>query len=150
MLKDFGINLSGQFENQVFNSMPQYRGNYPLLYNGILCANQESKGKVLETFIYNNNLSPDQIFFIDDSLQNLKEVQKACKRMNIPCHLFHFNRFHFLGMVTSLEPTMEENESGEDGVEAITKMLLAMEKEGNANERRKLSLKIIERLGKIY
>jgi hypothetical protein len=61
-----------------------------LLYNGILCANQESKGKVLETFIYKNNLSPDQIFFIDDSQQNLKDVQKACKRMNIPCHLFHF------------------------------------------------------------
>lgn len=90
MLKDFGINLSGQFENQVFNTMPQHRGNYPLLYNGILCANQESKGRVLEELIKKNNLSPDKIFFIDDSQQNLKEVQKACKRMNIPCQLFHF------------------------------------------------------------
>ena len=45
MLKTLGINFSEKFSDYVFCQLPEYRGTYPILYKGIICTNQQPKGK---------------------------------------------------------------------------------------------------------
>ena len=90
MLKDMGIVFSQQYPNQVYKQLPAYRDNYPILFEGILCCNQQPKGAVLAAFLDDNNLRPGHIIFFDDSMRNLQSVGKTCVEHNIPCTLFKY------------------------------------------------------------
>lgn len=89
MLADLGIHFTNDFENIKFINFASHRGNYPELYNGILCTNHEDKGKVLKTFLQYANITPRNIIFFDDKIYNLESVGNFCKKNNIGCKLFH-------------------------------------------------------------
>jgi len=90
MLKGLGIVFSQKYPNQVYTELPAHRNNYPVLFEGILCTNQQPKGAVLAAFLDTNNLDPANIIFFDDSMSNLQSVGKTCAEHNIPCTLFQY------------------------------------------------------------
>ena len=90
MLKNMHITFSKNFPNQTYTQFEPYRTSYPVLYEGILCTNLVSKGKVLEAFLQANKLKPTHVLFFDDDLRNLQSVGKACENHAIPCTLFHY------------------------------------------------------------
>ncbi len=90
MLEKMGIAFSHDFSDQMFDSLSSYRQNYPGLYRGILCANQQPKGAVLAAFLDTLQLHPGSIVFFDDSEGALRSVQDTCKARQIPCLLFHY------------------------------------------------------------
>ncbi len=83
VLTQLGIEFSRKFPNSIFSTLPRYRNNYPELYNGILCCNQQSKGAVVAAFLDQFKLQPNMIIFFDDSVNNLTSVANACKERNI-------------------------------------------------------------------
>lgn len=83
MLQRFGINLRGQFPDTSFTKLSQYRGDYPCLYKGILCTNQEPKGKVLGAFLDYSRLNPLRIISFDDSACALASIASECARRGI-------------------------------------------------------------------
>ncbi len=46
VLAKLGIIFTQTFGNHIFDASPSYRGNLPLLYNGIICTNHLPKGQV--------------------------------------------------------------------------------------------------------
>ena len=90
MLKGMGVAFSKMFPNQYFNQLPTYRDNFPMLFDGILCANQRPKGEVLGAFLDTNNVKPSLIIFFDDSRDNLQSVGECCAERSICCILFHY------------------------------------------------------------
>lgn len=84
MLKSFGIDLRGAFRDTSFTTLPKYRGNYPCLFKGILCANQVAKGKVLGAFLDHFHLKPSQIISFDDEKSALDSIASECAKRNIP------------------------------------------------------------------
>ncbi len=89
-LKELGIVMSQKFPNARFYDLPTYCNAYPELYNGIICCNQQPKGKVLTAFLEKFDLHPDAIIFFDDKKQNVISVAKACKQRCIPFHGFEY------------------------------------------------------------
>jgi uncharacterized protein DUF2608 len=89
-LADFGIEFSQQFGNYTFTNLASYRSNYPVLYKGILCANQQPKGDVLRAFLDQNGLKPDKIVFFEDSMTNLQSVGAMCDALDIPVEMYHY------------------------------------------------------------
>ena len=83
MLHRFGIDLRGQFQDAVFTTLPKYHGSYPILYKGILCANQEPKGQVLGAFLDYYHLRPTRIISFDDSPRALCSIARECKDRGI-------------------------------------------------------------------
>lgn len=90
LLADFGIKFTDSFLNIVFNDLQSYRNNYPELYDGILCCNQQSKGSVVAAFLNHFNLQPTKIIFFDDSADNLASVAAVCKQRDIPFTGFQY------------------------------------------------------------
>ncbi len=88
MLKNMGIVFSQNYPNQMYTGLPLDRDKYPVLFEGILCTNQQPKGEVLAAFLDANNLHPAEIIFFDDSMSNLQSVGHACSQRVIPCTLF--------------------------------------------------------------
>lgn len=89
-LTDFGIQFSQQFGNYTFTNLASYRSNYPILYKGILCANQQSKGDVLSAFLKQSGLQPNKIIFFEDSMTNLQSIGAACNTLGIPVEMYHY------------------------------------------------------------
>ena len=54
-------NFNEALGNVPLTALQLYRGKNPCLYKGILCANQEAKGDVLEAFLDLYHLKPLQI-----------------------------------------------------------------------------------------
>lgn len=90
MLKHMGIEFSQQFADHVFDNFPPYRSNYPTLYKGILCANQQNKGAVLQAFLTYAKLKPSRIIAFDDSLAALQSIGKICETAAISCTLIQY------------------------------------------------------------
>jgi len=90
MLKHMGIEFSQQFADHVFSNFPAYRSNYPTLYKGILCANQQNKGDVLQAFLTYAKLKPSHIIAFDDSLTALQSIGKICEIAAISCTLIQY------------------------------------------------------------
>jgi hypothetical protein len=90
MLKGMGIEFNSKFKNAEFKSLPKYRGTYPVLFNGILCANQQDKGVVLDAFLSHAQFKPDKIVSFDDSVDDLQAIGKVCHARSIPCILFEY------------------------------------------------------------
>lgn len=90
MLKGFGIEFSQTFPDVRFTKLPEYCNTLPALYKGMLCCNQQIKGKVLAAFLEHFNLKPSKIIFFDDSKSHLNSVGATCEEKNIPCELYHY------------------------------------------------------------
>lgn len=89
-LKQNGITFSANFRNMIFENFPMYEDSKPLLYKGILFANKQDKGSVLEAFLKRTGLKPSRILFFDDLIENLQSVSKVCKKRRISCLLFNY------------------------------------------------------------
>ncbi len=89
-LANFGIKFSQQFGNYTFTNLASYRSNYPVLYKGILCANQQPKGDVLRAFLDQTGLRPSKIVFFEDNMTNLQSVGMMCNALGIPVDMYHY------------------------------------------------------------
>jgi hypothetical protein len=92
ILKNFGLEFSQDFPNTVFDSLPSYRNNYPELYDGFLCCNQQPKGSVLAAFLDHFKVHPAKIIFFDDSIDNLISVEDTCIQRSTLFKGFHYLR----------------------------------------------------------
>ncbi len=84
MLNNLGVTFTQTYSETYFTTLPAYRNNYPGIYKGIMCCNQQPKGKVLEAFLNKFDVQPKSIIFFDDGQSNLQSVADACKKRNIP------------------------------------------------------------------
>jgi len=94
MLHGMGIDFSRIWPDTKFDNFPIYRCSKPILYKGILCANQQPKGDVLKALLTTYDLHTSHIIFFDDSSKNLQSVGCTCQEMNIPCTLYHYQGAH--------------------------------------------------------
>lgn len=88
MLKDLGVVFTQRYPNQTYHHLNVYRYTYPVLFEGILCTNQQPKGEVLAAFLDAHKLQPEEIIFFDDGISNLQSVGHACAKRAISCTLF--------------------------------------------------------------
>lgn len=98
-LKKLGIDFSESIPYQVpfaFEDLPKYRGNYSTYRDGILFVNGTvtSKGDALLAFLKKSNLSLNKIIFIDDREDNLKSVESAIQKAELP---IEYQGIHFTG-----------------------------------------------------
>lgn len=91
MLDQMGISFSNEFENTTFTKFRSYRGNYPELYNGLICCNQQAKGDVVNAFFEKFNLKPSIAVLFDDSLEELKPFNDICLQKNITPLSFYYH-----------------------------------------------------------
>ncbi len=84
MLKDFDIDLSGDFNDVSFKTFPVSHNNYPCLYKGILCANYAEKGAVLGAFLDYYHVKPERVISFDDRYSDLTSIDNECAQRGIP------------------------------------------------------------------
>ena len=89
-LKALGIDFQRKFADATLTSLPSHRGNYPQLYQGILCTNQQPKGKVLGAFLDYYHLNPEKIISFDDNQKDLVSIARECAQRNIRFIGFHY------------------------------------------------------------
>ena len=100
ILQELGINFDRSFNKDfVLNDLAKHRNRYPVFYKGILCANQEDKGQVLQAFTQSMHIRPTTIISFDDNLKALISIEKVCRIMGI-----NFKGYHYLGGKEGLEP----------------------------------------------
>lgn len=92
MLAQMGIDLSGQFEDHTFVQFNSPASRYPCLYQGVLCASHEPKGKVLGAFLDYADMKPSQIISFDDNRKALRSIGQECARRGI-----EFKGYLYLG-----------------------------------------------------
>lgn len=90
ILHNLGLHFTQQFPDMTLRQVAPYRNNYPELYKGILCANEQNKGLVLEVFLATTHFRPKKIIFFDDLKRNLIYVARSCKKFSIPVHLYWY------------------------------------------------------------
>jgi hypothetical protein len=82
-LADEGIHFNEELpvDMVLFSNFPQYRGNYPTYYKGVLSSNGArgpvNKGKLLIEFLKLLPKEVQTIFLVDDKSENLDEVKVA-------------------------------------------------------------------------
>lgn len=87
---NLGIQFSDHFKNKIFTNLPSFHGGYPELYKGILFANRDSKGAVLEAFLDSLDYVPSQIVYFDDGTNSLVNVGEICYKRGIPHQLYDY------------------------------------------------------------
>ncbi len=90
MLKGFGIVFDAGYANTKFSHFPQRRGDYPMLYKGILCANQQNKAAVLGAFLDHFHVKPKYIISFDDDPTALEGIAKECAKRGIIFRGYHY------------------------------------------------------------
>jgi hypothetical protein len=85
-----GIEFSQTIKSTVFDRLPSCKGNYPELYRGILCCNQQEKGAVVGALRDTISWWPSRIIFFDDSIINVESVAQECKKRRIPFTGFEY------------------------------------------------------------
>lgn len=58
--------------------------------NGVIKTEANLKGPVLAEIVANLKEKPEKIIFIDDRIEQVESVEKACKEMKIPCLAFQY------------------------------------------------------------
>ncbi len=93
-LQKLGIDFSkAHIPDAIFKQLPEREGTYPMLYQGMLCANLQDKGLVLGAFLDYMKWKPSHIIFFEDSYKRVKQVvEEMCKR-NIPCTGYQYFGF---------------------------------------------------------
>ena len=83
MLKNFGIDFSGEWRDMQFTSLPSIYGNCPCLYRGILCTNRVEKGRVLGAFLDSHSLIVTRIVSFDDDVDALRSIADECAKRRV-------------------------------------------------------------------
>ena len=84
-LKELGIDFSKtRFPDMIFTELPADEDHFPMLYHGILCTIQASKGLVLTTFLDRVKWRPNQVIFFDDSMERVESVAREMQKRRIP------------------------------------------------------------------
>lgn len=86
-LQEFGISFSNYFGLLAFHNF-EGKDSYPILSNGILCAADFPKGKVLTALLERINFKPSKIIFIDDREDFIESVENEIKHTELLC--FHY------------------------------------------------------------
>lgn len=80
--------------SKTFPSIPFYqiKTDPPALYEkGMISVGKgNDKGVVLKMFLEQNHIKPDQIVFVDDNLNYIKQVEAVAKEMEIPFIGLHY------------------------------------------------------------
>lgn len=77
----FAKQLFKGIQNVYLDSIGKSR---PFFYEGILfCNGCYDKGEVLEAYFKAISFYPEKIFMVDDNLENLKNVERMCRRLGI-------------------------------------------------------------------
>jgi hypothetical protein len=103
MLSSMGITFTSDFGNTAFTDLTPYRGDYPVLYEGILCANNQDKGEVLQAFLLWSGFQPKKVIFFDDLVVNLESVDRLCKKLSLPAELYYYTGAERLGRLFDAE-----------------------------------------------
>lgn len=99
VLQELGIDFDRSFNKDfVLDRLPN-RNRYAVFYKGILCANQEDKGRVLLAFIERIDTKPTTIISFDDNTKALASIEKVCKLLGI-----NFKGYLYLEGKEVLEP----------------------------------------------
>lgn len=91
-LQDFKINfidLTPIHDHIEIESMERDNG-IPMIKSGILFSAENSKGKVLEHILQEQNYLPSTIIFIDDQLKNIKDIESMSNRLGIKYLGLHY------------------------------------------------------------
>ncbi|MCH9610225.1 MAG: hypothetical protein S4CHLAM81_06610 [Chlamydiales bacterium] len=69
-------------EEIIFSNLEKFNSTYPTYRQGVLFANDTSKGAVAVDFIRRLDLHPKKIIFVDDHKHNLEDVEEALAKMD--------------------------------------------------------------------
>ncbi len=110
-------------ETIIFRDLEPYRGNHPVFLKGVLFSNGTccSKGKTLVTFLKNAQLSPREIVFVDDKLDNVRSVEEALLAYD---PTIRFEGIHFLGALYYPTENLTEEEFAFRWEEAAARALI--------------------------
>lgn len=93
-LARFGIDFSHSFSEKgpiILGAESPQRKGLPLFKDGIIFTTTNDKGTILGNFFKAVNYKPNEIYFIDDKMDNLKSVEKFCQENNIQFIGFHYS-----------------------------------------------------------
>jgi len=84
-LKKLGIDFSSSFPQYTSFEMPELSDKKPapVFHKGVIPTSHCTKGEALVGFLNRINWWPTRIIFIDDKIENLKEVAQIAKERNI-------------------------------------------------------------------
>ncbi len=77
-------------KDQSFPNLKTKYGGTPMIKDGILIGALGDKGEVLEKALQSNHLRFKKIYFIDDRIQNVDDVEKACQRLGLEYIGIHY------------------------------------------------------------
>ena len=83
MLKKMGIEFSQNYADTTFTNFPEHESSYPKLYKGILFANRQNKGAVLEAFLNYAQLKPKKIIAFENRISKLKLLENKANELGI-------------------------------------------------------------------
>ena len=91
-LKKLGIDFSSSFPQYISFEMPELSDKKPapVFHKGIVPTSHCTKGETLVGFLNKINWWPNRIIFIDDKIENLKEVAQIAKEKNIDFLGLHY------------------------------------------------------------
>ena len=80
-----GIKFNSSFVEQEIklDALASYKNNYPIFYQGILCANTVPKGDVLGAFLDRIEWQPERVIFFDDSKKYVDSVAQEMEKRAI-------------------------------------------------------------------
>ena len=92
-LKKIGIDFNriSVPKDMVFDELTKdTEGNFPILYQGMLCCGAASKGDVLNAFLDHVSWKPDKVIFFDNDMKYLESVAQELRKRNIPFYGYHY------------------------------------------------------------
>jgi hypothetical protein len=63
---------------------------------GVIASKRTAKGVILSRFLDRAQFKPRTVVFIDDSMENIKDVEQSCKATGIRFYGFHFEAETFI------------------------------------------------------
>ncbi len=88
--------------------------------DGVLFVDGKDKGLVLELFFQKIGYCPGHIVFVDDSINNVKAVQKMAERLKIAFDGFHFTHVDDRLAAAAIQVPYDQHFSGLNSVETCS------------------------------
>ncbi|MFN7095196.1 MAG: DUF2608 domain-containing protein [Burkholderiales bacterium] len=96
LLQQMGITFTQTYGDHCFKHLKPYRHTYPMLYQGLLCTNQQDKGPVFAALLNYLPFMPKHIIYFDDHYASLQQLGKICQKQHLPCTLYHYRAVELL------------------------------------------------------
>lgn len=92
-LKKVGIDFSSSFKSVKRISFDEFKVKHPPVFTrGVLCTGKVSKGDALRAFLSHTGFLPKRVLFIDDTRENLTNVEQACQELGIAFEGYEFTQ----------------------------------------------------------